>query len=355
MGRATVLFGVHGAGLTQALWLPQGAAVVQWVPQGVTIDAPRLAQWFAEAAPHVSVVTCYNADRARSIRSGWRRAGVETPFDKEGMGGGGPDGTGAAAATGGSDFFRFWVRFHRPPAACPRRMKRHRLSLSLSARNAFKALGSLTRRLSHLFSSSSRLVSRTTRQVNQDAIVQADVFESVLRHIASARAGPGLGTGDGATGAAGAAAATAAAAAWLAGLPEMCRDRPGQQPVNSVLATQRRQRPPPPRAGTLAGVGAGAGAGVGGASGGAGNQKVGVLQRLAAERAGDAAGEAGGGRGGDAAGGAGGAGAGGEQGAAPGAADAAAAAATAGGKLAGGGRRRRKAAGAGAAIPPAGG
>lgn len=180
VARASVLFGLHGAGLTQALWLPSGAAVVQWVPQGVTLDAPRLAQWFAEAAPHVRVVTCYNPDRARSVRSGWRRPGVETPFAAEAMGDAGQN----------SDFFRFWV--------------------------------------------------------NQDAIVQPEVFEALLRHLAAAR------------GAAGAAGAGGAGQGGSGGgdakgemLPEICRDRPGERPVASVLTSQRRNRPPPPREGRL--------------------------------------------------------------------------------------------------------
>lgn len=83
-----VLFGVHGAGLMQSLWLPRGARVIQWIPQGIDVPAGSLSAWFSPVTTHVELVTRFGN---RSIRSGWSALNI------------------SSTSTIGTDFYRYWI------------------------------------------------------------------------------------------------------------------------------------------------------------------------------------------------------------------------------------------------------
>lgn len=92
-----LLFGVHGSGLSQAMWLPHGARAVQWVPQGINMSHAQLTAWFRNEAAHVKFVSCFNTRRKLSVRSGWRSPGTTSPYAQD------------ATTVVGSEFFFYWV------------------------------------------------------------------------------------------------------------------------------------------------------------------------------------------------------------------------------------------------------
>lgn len=75
-----MLFGVHGAGIMQGLWLPKGARVVQWVPEGMEVPAEQMSAWFAPVTKHVELITCFNRDPSLSVRTGWSGKNVSRTF-----------------------------------------------------------------------------------------------------------------------------------------------------------------------------------------------------------------------------------------------------------------------------------